>query len=271
MSAREKTMNTKPVIEQKAQRTWMATLDAFLDWFERHKTGVIGTLLLHTLALFMLTVWSIRATPREEDRSEMRIEVVSDEQAEEMLERIDRELAGIPESVTNLTSNIEAELAKPGYSPQRLAERVENDLRAMEQAEFDRLAEERREKGEEVSIPELDPSKWDKEQYMDKAAEPVKVEGATTVWHDLKAPLRAERFIHVPAYICKNFGLVVVNVTVDRQGQVRKAELDAGRTNTDDDCMVQSALNSARRASFAPDASAPDRQQGAIYYRFLPQ
>ena len=41
-------------------------------------------------------------------------------------------------------------------------ERCGGGAKAMEQAEFDRLAEERRERGEEIEMPELDPSKWDK-------------------------------------------------------------------------------------------------------------
>ncbi len=241
----------------------------FLDWFERHKVGVIGTLVLHTLFLFMLTVWSIRTTPREDQISEMRIEVVDEEVAQEILDQIERELAGIPEEVVNKSSNITAESTRPNYSPEKLAERVENDLRSLEQAEYDRLAEERRARGEEITIPELDPSKWDKEQYMDKAVEPVKVEGATTVWHDLKG--RAERYIHAPAYVCKGSGLVVVNVVVDRDGTVRKAELDMNRTNTPDECMLDHALRSAQSARFAAYSSAPDKQGGAIYYRFLAQ
>lgn len=244
-------------------------VNSFLDWFERHKVGVIGTLILHTAFLFMLTVWSIRTTPREDQISDMRIEVVDDEMAQEILDRIERELAGIPEEVINTSSNITAEATRPNFSPERLAERVENDLRSLEQAEYDRLAEERRARGEEITIPELDPSKWDKELYMDKAVEPVKVEGATTVWHDLKA--RAERYIHAPAYVCRGSGLVVVSVTVDREGTVRKAEIDMSRTNTPDECMLDHALRSAQSARFAPLSSAPDKQNGAIYYRFLPQ
>ena len=244
-------------------------MTAFLDWFERHKAGIIGTLLLHTLLLFALTVWSIRSTPREDEVSDLRMEVIDPEVAEELLAQMERELAGIPEEVKNLSSNITAEANRPTYNAERLAQRVESDLRDLEQAEFDRLAEERRERGEEISIPELDPSKWDKEQYMDKAVEPVKVEGATTVWHDLKD--RAERYIHAPAYVCRGAGLVVVAVEVDREGQVRKATIDAGRTNTPDECMLDHALRSAQQARFHPRTQAQDRQTGAIYYRFLPQ
>ena len=85
--------------------------------------------------------------------------------------------------------------------------------------------------------------------YMEQAEEPVKVEGATAVWHDLKD--RAERRIHIPAYLCTGQGQVVIRVTVDAEGRVRRAEADASRSTTTDGCMVEHALSSAQEARFA--------------------
>lgn len=243
----------------------------FLDWFERHKIAVIGTLVLHVLVLFVLAIWKLQSVPREDQISDMRMEVISEEEAEQLLQRMEMDPMEAGGPVTNLTSNITAELGKPSYNSERLSERVENDLRAFEQAEFDRLAEERRERGEEIEVPELDPSKWDKELYMDKAVEAVKIEGATTVWHDLDKPKRVDRNIKVPAYVCRGFGQVVVNVVVDREGVVRDARIDAGMSTTSDECMLERALLSARTARFAPNSSAPDRQSGNLYYRYMAQ
>lgn len=246
-------------------------ITSFLDWFENNKFGVIGTLTLHTTILFVLSFMQLKNASEMQVIGEMPMEVLTELETEELMEQLLEAEQGAPEKVTNLTSNIAAQL-RPSYDRQRLAESVENEVAAEAQAEFDRLEQERAARGESDPImPELDPSKWNKDRYMDKAAEPVRVEGATTVWHDLKDPLRAERHIHVPAYICKGFGLVVVNVSVDRDGQVRKAELDATRTNVQDDCMVGNALRSAREASFAANGAAPEQQRGSIFYRFMPQ
>ena len=38
--------------------------DRFLDWFERHKFGVIGTLMLHTFMLFGMAMSKL---PKEND------------------------------------------------------------------------------------------------------------------------------------------------------------------------------------------------------------
>ena len=246
-------------------------LTRFLDWFERHKNGVIGTLILHVLLLFALSIWQLQSVPRADQISDMQMEVISEEEVEQLLQRMEMEPVETGGPVTNLTSNITAALGKPSYNAERLSERVESDLRAFEKAEFDRLAEERKERGEEIEIPELDPSKWDKQLYMDKAVEPVKIEGATTVWHDLDKPKRVDRNIKVPAYVCKGFGQVVVNVVVDRDGVVRDARIDGGMSTTSDECMLERALQSARTAKFAPNSSAPDRQSGNLYFRFMPQ
>ncbi len=242
--------------------------DAFLDWFERNKVGVIGTLALHTLLLMVLTLVGLSNTPREEDRSEIRIEMVSNEDAEELLERIDAGEQYVPQQVTNLSSNITAELAKPSFSNERLSQRVEEDLRALEQAEFERLAEERKERGEEIEMPQLDPSKWDKERYMEKAAEPVRVEGATTVWHDLQGRVRAN---DVPGYLCRTQGRVAIRVSVDRSGTVLKADFDAARSATVDDCMLEHALRSAKRARFNAAPGSQDPQNGTVFFLFLSQ
>jgi hypothetical protein len=186
---------------------------------------------------------------------------------EELLQDMANEEQGIPQRVTNLTSNVTADV-KPGFSQERLTERVENELRQMEQEEFERLAQDRRDRGEEVEMPTLDPSKWNKELYMEKAAEPVKVEGATTVWHDLKDRVRAN---DVPGYLCKDQGRVAIAVQVDRRGVVVKAEIDARQTSQANECMLEHALNSTRRARFNASSSAPDVQKGTVYFLFLPQ
>ncbi|HRO99820.1 MAG TPA: energy transducer TonB [Flavobacteriales bacterium] len=240
---------------------------AFLDWFEEHKVAVIGTLTVHTLGLFALTVLHMRTTPREDEISEIRMELISEEEALQIQEAIQQEALGIPQEVKNLTSNITAEV-KPTFSQAKLAERVENDLRAFEQEEFDRLAQERRERGEEVEMPQLDPSKWNKELYMDKAAEPVKVEGATTVWHDLQGRVREN---DVPGYLCRTQGRVAVRITVDRSGRVQKAEVDPSRSANADECMIEHALRSSQRARFNALSSAPDPQKGTVFFLFMPQ
>lgn len=243
-------------------------MERFLDWFEEHKFGVIITLTLHSMLLFVFTLVELRAEPEVMQTSVSHVDILQPEQAEELMQRIEHPELAANMKVTNATSNITAEKVATTFSQARLAERVENDLKAMEQAEFDRLAQERREQGKEIVIPELDPSKWNKEQYMKSAAEPVKVEGATTVWHDLKGRTRED---DVPGYLCKEMGRVAIAIQVDQQGRVVKAEMDPARSDRADECMLEHALASAKRARFNSLASAPSPQKGTLYFLFLAQ
>ena len=61
-------------------------MDAFLNWFEEHKIGVIGTLAVHSALLFVFLLSNLRSIPREDERSDMAIEIVDSEEAEEMIE-----------------------------------------------------------------------------------------------------------------------------------------------------------------------------------------
>ncbi len=240
-------------------------MDKLLDWFEEHKFGVIGTLALHSLFLLLFTMWQLRGTPTEEERSTMQMDVIEIEQAEQMIEQLENPEQAQAREVKNLTSNITATKSYQPFSSQRLSERVEEDLKKFEQEEFDRLAQERRERGEEIEMPQLDPSKWNKELYMDKAAEPMKVEGATTVWHDLVGRVREN---DIPGYLCKSEGRVAVKVTVSADGTVTKADIDPSRTANADDCMLEHALRSTKRARFSTGTAA---QSGTVFFLFLRQ
>lgn len=249
-------------------------LDRALDLFERHKYGVIGTLMLHTVLLFILTIGRVGNDHAQPPPGELQMVMdfaAPEEPAPEPEPETNSRMA--TGAVTNMASNSTADLSKsPSLSrsaQERMGRSVEEDLRSMEKEEFDKLAQERKEQGKEITVPQLDPSKFDKSNYMEKAPKPVKVEGLTTVSYDLKG--RSDIVLEVPAYLCKGSGKVIVNVMVARSGEVRKVELDASRTTTRDECMVGNAMASASGARFTLSSTAPDPQRGTITYIFLPQ
>ena len=244
----------------------------FLDWFDRHKFGVVGTLLLHTLMLFAMAMSKLPNEEPSKAPPEMVMELAEPADVPQEADLRPPLLASVP--VKNLTSNSTASTepqprAWPGQMAQeRIANNVEEDLKAFEAAEFARLAEERHAAGKDVVMPELDPSKWSKERYMKNEPKPVKVEGLTTVSYDLQG--RSDVVLDVPAYLCEGQGVVVVLVAVARDGAVTRAELDPTRTRADA-CMIDHALASARAARFNSSSSAADPQRGSITYTFLAQ
>lgn len=63
-------------------------------------------------------------------------------------------------------------------------------------------------------------------------------------------------------------GTIVVDIWVDRDGRVQRAEVGKG-TNITTTRMRQEAINKALSSVFAPDKSAAELQRGTITYKFI--
>lgn len=249
-------------------------LGRFLDWFERHKAGVVGTLMLHTFMLFAMAMSRLPRENEADQPSELVMELAAPEDLPP--DPLLQPPMTTPVEVRNMAANIRATAVEqarmyPGIRAQeRMASEVESELRDFEAAEFRRSDSARKAQGREVVMPQLDPSKWDPANYMPKADEPVRVKGLTTVTYDLDHPKRTDVALEIPAYLCIGQGAVVIAVSVGSDGRVLRADLDEGRTRADD-CMRDNALRSARAARFNAAPGAPDPQRGTITYIFLAQ
>lgn len=73
----------------------------------------------------------------------------------------------------------------------------------------------------------------------------------------------------VPAYVGQESGTVVVEVTVDREGNVRSATAGAVGTTTTLKKLWNAAEKAAADTKFNVDSSAPELQTGTITYKFL--
>lgn len=98
----------------------------------------------------------------------------------------------------------------------------------------------------------------------------AKVKGRVSVSFLLTNPVRYSVNLIVPAYLCEKAGDVVVNIVVDRRGEVVSAAIDRSLSNSDY-CMTTTALDAARGSRFNVDTSAPERQSGSISYSFIAQ
>ncbi|RPJ78312.1 MAG: hypothetical protein EHM20_04200 [Alphaproteobacteria bacterium] len=80
---------------------------------------------------------------------------------------------------------------------------------------------------------------------------------------------RSHRFIHVPVYKCQGSGRIMVDIVVNERGEVVAATLNS--TNTSEECIIETALQSARISSFSSDLNANPREKGTISYEFVAQ
>ncbi len=71
-----------------------------------------------------------------------------------------------------------------------------------------------------------------------------------------------------PIYTCISGGLVYINIKVNQQGKVVDASYNRSKSNTSNECLVETALKYARRAKFNSDFKAKEIQKGYITYDF---
>ncbi|MGD2033851.1 MAG: hypothetical protein PVF73_02270 [Bacteroidales bacterium] len=105
------------------------------------------------------------------------------------------------------------------------------------------------------------------EQKKDVAEKGKKYTGPTRIEYSLKN--RTDRFIHIPVYKCQHGGRVVIDIVVNQEGEVISASVAS--SSTDEICIIETALNSARISLFNIDMNAEPKQRGTISYEFVSQ
>lgn len=71
-----------------------------------------------------------------------------------------------------------------------------------------------------------------------------------------------------PDYKSNDQGTVVVQIWVDRNGNVTRAQYQPKGSNTSNGYLVNQAIAAAKRARFNADPAAPEEQKGTITYIF---
>lgn len=112
---------------------------------------------------------------------------------------------------------------------------------------------------------------WERDRSKDAERADAKIEGNVTVAYSLKQPIRPAAYLQVPAYQCRGGGRVVVDIVVNRKGQVSSAAINKALSGTMDNCMTSAALSAAQNSRFRAIASAPAKHSGTITYTFVPQ
>lgn len=80
---------------------------------------------------------------------------------------------------------------------------------------------------------------------------------------------RSAKYIPVPDYTEQEQGKVVVDVWVDKNGNVTKAIAGAKGTTTSNPSLWRKAQQAALNAKFSVNLNAPEEQKGTITYNFI--
>ena len=237
------------------------------SWAYDHRVGLCVTLIAY-LVLMIAFVSSKIVVGRRASQQGMYIDLQTLAELEQERDRLEREVQQRQEqnaidwrSIRNQASNEnalnEALRDDRGTNAAELNEaaaEAEARMRANREAYEEGLAEER-------AIRQR------RGQGGESEHRDVRVKGRVTVSFSLTNPVRTSRWLEIPAYRCEEGGEVIVEITVNRAGEVTAARIREGG----DECMRQAAIEAARVSLFNIDSSAPARQSGTITYIFIPQ
>lgn len=253
-----------------------------LRFIDRHKFGLLGTLIFHFLFLLSATYVYIP-----EKVAETESLLVIDFPVEEEPLPLDEKEIEEQQKATNDNSNKAVNESAPDNvnkgdyneynkepskaSKESFEEQLERELKELEQE----VIKEQREAGygyspEEV-VKMLD-SKENKELKEVESQAPRSesvFEGNTNITYKLKN--RFDTKLNVPVYMCQYGGVVVINIAVDQRGKVVSVKVDKESSKTNDPCLLKAALAGAKNTRFNSKSSASKIQMGSITYQFIDQ
>jgi hypothetical protein len=93
--------------------------------------------------------------------------------------------------------------------------------------------------------------------------------GPTNIYCNLEN--RTAVYVPVPVYKCEGSGKVVIEITVNSDGEVISTNILKHESNIDDECLNNTATSYASMTRFNSNSQAPAKQKGSITYLFVPQ
>lgn len=260
-------------------------MDKLLDFIERHKVGIIATLIIHVAVFIYFQVatykelvlfepWDFVSAQKEAPDD---IEISPDQietPEEQMLFDNQEEISSFVKDENDARERSKEENVKyTSYSQGGNSETIEKNYEQQLKDEIRRQREEKDGKNKPAQA-DVEPEKTkpeDSSPGKGGAASTKGVEGKTLVSFDLsnRHPLNHnDWYIRNPGYTCGNVnGVVKVAITVDEGGRVVAATVTESQSATN--CMKQKAREYALMSRFNYSSSAPSKQEGVITYRFV--
>ncbi|PWH86819.1 hypothetical protein [Brumimicrobium oceani] len=263
-------------------------MDKILDFIEKHKYGILITIVVH-VALFvyfqlatykeaiLFEPWNF-TTANDEVQDDIAITPDQIETPEE------RQLFNPQEKVTSFvkdqndsrTRSLKENVNYTSSFQKSSAEQMENDYEQSLKDEIRRKREERNARKAETSAGEqkVDKKNEDKKNdHKSSGSSSEAVGGKTMVSFSLinRHPLNHnDWYVRNPGYTCGNVnGTVTVSISVDVGGVVTSATVIDEQSQNASACMLQRAREYALKSRFNYAGDAPKKQEGTITYRFV--
>lgn len=244
-----------------------------VNWIYKHRVGLLTTIAIHLTIIVIFLTYQIIIHPIPADNT--RIEI-PDEELEKLLEPQEQQVEVIEENmeeigraknrVSDVNSELDASIPDRRHSN---VQKIYDDADAVSKSVAEN-ADAYKKALAEIEAMENAPKKENVKEESDapKEKKTVHHQGNVTVSYDL--PGRWDEYLYIPAYRCENAGIVVVSISVDRNGNVTSASVTQ-TTSPHDNCINDMAIYAAQSSKFNVSTSAPDPQRGSIRYQFEKQ
>ncbi|MDR2650959.1 MAG: hypothetical protein LBC68_01410 [Prevotellaceae bacterium] len=236
---------------------------------KKHQTGIYLTLIFHLLIIIFMLAYNINSL---KDRK-MTIEIdFSRETAKEIEEKLLREKEQLAAEIDklfkdaregkvirNVVVNSEDLLTSTLKDDKGINEKVYENARQL-QEKLD--ANRKRMQDLQTSTNEI-PVYEDKNPSNNES-----YKGASVMTYTLEG--RKAMYLPVPVYKCLQGGDVCVQIEVNQNGYIVKANVVSAVSATDQ-CLRDAATSAAKLSRFNANLAAPKLQTGTIVYRFVAQ
>lgn len=239
--------------------------------------GILGTVIIHLIAAIIFMSFRVYDLQRDLSREFMvEFETLPEQENEEELihlpvSALEQILQG-DEELMNIARNL-ANRPVEQIDPADYIDRVKEELIESGKLGPDNYIDEQKrmaeaEPDENLAYEEKKDSESE-EKEPDSAEMAANYQGPTRIYYDLAG--RTHHYLPIPIYKCRGAGKVVLRIAVNQKGIVESAVIIENLSTTNDPCLVETAVSTARISRFNPDINAPRIQQGTLSYHFVAQ
>lgn len=247
-----------------------------LDFLDRHKNGILVTIVLHLFIITCFLVLKMR-TENKHQEAQMLIDFSQQELLEKQIEELKKQVKSEPkqEFINNLEKqylgkNIAVNQDHDAQqSINKMVSELEKELGVDKSANVDREADRNQPKLDSIKTKKPAVVEKKPEYSLNEKGEPTFYRGNTTVSYSLKG--RSHIYVPIPVYQCEGSGKVVMDIAVNPKGYVLSASINKAESQITEQCLIDAAIRYAQVTRFTEKAGAPAQQKGSITYIFVAQ
>ncbi len=239
--------------------------------------GILGTVILHLLAGIIFMSFQLQSLKKEKKQEfkiefqaiEPKVEKKTIELPPTSVENILHDDVEMLNIARNLASKSEEKIDPADYIDKVKEELIKSGKLGADNYLDEQKAGSRMTEEESVAV-EVKTKKDDKEDKPRESEEmAANYKGPTRIYYDLAG--RTHTYLPIPIYKCQGSGKVVLLIEVNEKGAVNNASVIAGESTTKDECLVETAVNTALISRFKADLNGPRIQKGTLTYIFVAQ